>query len=169
MARKPLKFAGWFFLAAILLAYGATALAKPGLAYQAMHRFLGMIEAIAPVLVTVFLLLFLTERLLTPGPTQAWLGRNSGLRGWLTALAAGILGTGPIYAWYALLAKLRAKGMRPALVAVVLYARAIKLPLLPLLSFYFGMTYAVILSLLIATFAILNGLAMELFDRTKEG
>lgn len=169
MARKPLKFTGWFFLAAILLAYGATALAKPGLAYQAIHYFLGMIEAIAPVLIMIFLLLFLTERLLTPGRTQAWLGRNSGLRGWLTALAAGILSTGPIYAWYALLAKLRSKGMRPALVAVVLYARAIKLPLLPLLSFYFGMAYTVLLSLLIAAFAILNGLAMELIDRTKEG
>lgn len=169
MARKPLKFAGWFFLAAILVAYGATALAKPGLAYQAIHYFLGMIEAIAPVLIMIFLLLFLTERLLTPGRTQAWLGRNSGLRGWLTALAAGILSTGPIYAWYALLAKLRSKGMRPALVAVVLYARAIKLPLLPLLSFYFGMAYTVLLSLLIAAFAILNGLAMELIDRTKEG
>ena len=169
MARKPLKFAGWFFLAAILVAYGATALAKPGLAYQPIHYFLGMIEAIAPVLIMIFLLLFLTERLLTPGRTQAWLGRNSGLRGWLTALAAGILSTGPIYAWYALLAKLRSKGMRPALVAVVLYARAIKLPLLPLLSFYFGMAYTVLLSLLIAAFAILNGLAMELIDRTKEG
>lgn len=166
MARNPLKFGGWLFLASMLLAYGATALAKPGLAYQAMHRFLGMIEAIAPVLVMVFLLLFLTERLLTPGRTQAWLGRSSGLRGWLMALSAGILGTGPIYAWYALLAKLRATGMRPALVAVVLYARAIKLPLLPLLSCYFGLAYTVVLLLLIMAFAILNGLAMELIDRT---
>jgi uncharacterized membrane protein YraQ (UPF0718 family) len=68
-----------------------------------------------------------------------------------------VASTGPVYAWYALLAELRAKGMRSALVAVVLYARAIKLPLLPLLAHYFGLRYMLLLSLWIAVFAIVTG------------
>ena len=77
------------------------------------------------------------------------------------ALAAGMLSTGPVYVWYGLLAELRARGMRTALLSVVLYARAIKLPLLPLLAHYFGMTYMLVLSALIALFALLGGLVME--------
>ena len=76
-------------------------------------------------------------------------------------LAAGMLSTGPAYAWYGLLADLRTRGMRSALLAVLLYARAIKLPLLPLLAHYFGFAYMLVLSLFIALFALLNGWAME--------
>ncbi|MFV8824429.1 hypothetical protein ACNKW1_06890 [Thauera sp. WH-2] len=59
------------------------------------------------------------------------------------------------------LAELHARSMRTALLAVVLYARAIKLPLLPLLAHYFGMSYMLVLSALIALFALLGGLVME--------
>ena len=44
---------------------------------------------------------------------------------------------------------------------MLLYARAIKLPLLPLLAHYFGFAYMLVLSLFIALFALLNGWAME--------
>jgi zinc transporter ZupT len=83
---------------------------------------------------------------------------HSGLTGWLLAVLAGVISTGPVYTWYALLAELRGKGMRIALVAVVLYARAIKLPLL---AHYFGLRYMLVLSLLIAGFSIVNGLLKE--------
>ena len=72
------------------------------------------------------------------------------------------------YTWYALLAELRAKGMRTALAAVFLYARAIKLPLLPLLAHYFGLRYMIVLSLFIAAFSILNGRIMEQLERPAE-
>jgi hypothetical protein len=64
-------------------------------------------------------------------------------------------------AFVQMLAELRAKGTRTALVAVVLYARAIKLPLLPLLGHYFGLPYMLVLSLLLAVFAVVNGWLME--------
>jgi uncharacterized membrane protein YraQ (UPF0718 family) len=112
--------------------------------------------------------MFLVELLLSPERVESWLGRGSGLRGWLLSLAAGVLSTGPVYTWYALLAELRAKGMRTALVAVVLYARAIKLPLLPLLAHYFGLRYMLVLSLFIAVFSIANGMAMERLVREPE-
>lgn len=155
------KLGGWLFLALVLLAHGLTALVDPGRAQQALAAFAAMLREVAPVLVLVVGLMYLAERFLSPARTRAWLGRGSGLRGWLLALAAGVVSTGPVYSWYALLAELRTKGMRTALVAVVLYARAIKLPLLPLLAHYFGLGYMLLLSLFIAAFAIVNGLVLE--------
>jgi uncharacterized membrane protein YraQ (UPF0718 family) len=163
--RKP---GGWLFLAGVILAQGATALVEPDLARQALASFVAMLGEVAPVLVLVFVLMLLAERFLTPGRTRAWLGQKSGLRGWLLAVVAGVISTGPVYTWYALLAELRAKGMRTALVAVLLYARAIKLPLLPLLAHYFGLRYMLVLSLLIAGFSIVNGLLMERLLRQPE-
>jgi len=162
------KLGGWLFLAGVILAQGATALVEPDLARRALASFVAMLREVAPVLVLVFVLMFLAERFLTPARTRAWLGRGSGLRGWLLAVVAGVISTGPVYSWYALLAELRDKGMRTALVAVLLYARAIKLPLLPLLAHYFGLRYMLVLSLLIAGFSIVNGLVMERLLRQPE-
>jgi len=166
--RGKRKLGGWLFLAGVILAHGATALVEPDLARQALASFVAMLREVAPVLVLVFVLMFLAERFLTPARTRAWLGRRSGLRGWLLAVVAGVISTGPVYTWYALLAELREKGMRTALVAVLLYARAIKLPLLPLLAHYFGLRYMLVLSLLIAGFSIVNGLVMERLLRQPE-
>ncbi len=155
------KLGGWVFLAVALLALALTALADPAKGQQAVSAFSALLGKVAPVLILVFVLTFLVERFLTARRTRAWLGQASGLRGWLLAMAAGIVSTGPVYTWYALLAELHAKGMRTALVAVVLYARAIKLPLLPLLAHYFGLRYMLVLSLFIALFSLINGFLME--------
>jgi hypothetical protein len=74
---------------------------------------------------------------------------------------AGILSTGPVYAWYAVLHDLRQKGMRASLVAAMLYSRAVKLPLLPLLVHYFGLGYTMVLALYLIGFSIIGGLLME--------
>ena len=76
-------------------------------------------------------------------------------------MTGGMLSVGPVYPWYALLGDLQEKGMRNALIAVFLYSRAIKLPLLPLMIHYFGMAYTLVLVFCLALFAILNGVAME--------
>ncbi|MEJ2315938.1 MAG: hypothetical protein P8Y83_03140 [Gammaproteobacteria bacterium] len=51
--------------------------------------------------------------------------------------------------------------MRPALVAVFLYSRAIKLPLLPLMIHYFGLAYTLLLIAYLLLFSLLNGMAMK--------
>lgn len=160
MQRKR-KLGGWLFLALVALAYAATALVDAALAREALAAFLRMLREVVPILGLVLVLMFLGERWLTAARTKAWLGRGSGLKGWLLAVVAGVISTGPVYTWYALLAELRGKGMRTALVAVLLYARAVKLPLLPLMVHYFGLRYTLVLSLLIAVFSVLNGLSME--------
>jgi ABC-type proline/glycine betaine transport system permease subunit len=154
---------GWVFLATVVTAYGVTALADAEKALAAVAAFLPMLGTVAPVLLLVLALMILSERFFTPRRVGRWLGRDAGPGAWFIAVGAGALATGPIYPWYALLAELRRKGMPPALVAVLLYARAIKLPLLPLMAHYFGAPFTLALSGWILAFAWLSGLVMRRF------
>jgi hypothetical protein len=154
---------GWLFLALVVAGYAVTALVEAGKAHAAVVIFVPMLGKVAPVLLVVLALMLLSERFFTPRRVERWLGRVSGPGVWLIAAGAGALATGPVYPWYALLAELRRKGMPPALVAVLLYARAIKLPLLPLMAHYFGAPFTLVLSGWILAFAGLSGLAMRRF------
>jgi len=156
---------GWWFLAAVAALYAAAAALAPGLALRALEHASQALGRMLPVLALVFALLFAFDVALTPQRIMQTLDRPRGARGWMVALAAGILSAGPIYAWYPLLAELRAKGMRVSTAAVFLYARAIKLPLLPLLVAYFGIAYSVVLSICLAAFALLSGMLMDRLDR----
>lgn len=153
--------ASWLYVAFGIAAHAVGAFFDPAVGKAALAAFTDMARTILPVLGLVIALMYLVERFLTPERTRFWLGRDSGAKGWLLALVVGMLSTGPAYAWFGMLADLRARGMRSALLVVLLYARAIKLPLLPLLVHYFGFAYMVALSLFIALFALLNGWAME--------
>lgn len=152
---------GWVFLAAVVAVYGVTAFVKPDVTGRAMAFFVQVLDRVIPVLALVFVLIFLFDLFLTPKRIEKYIGKKSGIRGWLVVVAAGILSTGPIYAWYAVLSELRKKGMRTSLVAVFLYNRAIKFPLLPLMVHYFGVRYTVVLSLYLIGFSIISGLVME--------
>lgn len=154
---------GWLFLALVVAGYAVTALVEAGKARAALAAFLPMLNTVAPVLVLVLALMIVSERFITPRRVERWLGRDAGLHAWLIAAGAGALATGPVYLWYALLAELRRKGIQPALIAVLLYARAIKLPLLPLMAHYFGAPFILVLSGWILAFAWLSGLVMRRF------
>jgi uncharacterized membrane protein YraQ (UPF0718 family) len=119
-----------------------------------------MFDQIAVVLALVFVLMLLVDLYLDARRVEAWLGASSGMRGWVVAIGAGILATGPVYAWYAVLGELRHKGMRASLVAAFLYARALKFPLLPLLVHYFGLAYTLVLSVCLVVAAVASGLFM---------
>jgi uncharacterized membrane protein YraQ (UPF0718 family) len=140
-----------------------TALVEAGKARAALAAFVPMLGTVAPILLLVLALMILSDRFFTPRRVERWLGRDSGPGAWLIAAGAGALATGPIYPWYALLAELRRNGMPPALIAVLVCARAIKLPLLPLLAHYFGAPFALVLSGWILAFAWLSGLLMRRF------
>mgnify|MGYP001814836890 CR=1 FL=1 len=152
---------GWIFLLIVLFIYGVVALLDEGLAAKAMNSFTRLLDKVLPVLFIVFILIFIVNLLLEPAWVKKYLGRRSGLTGWLTALIGGILSTGPVYPWYALLKDLREKGMKTSLAAVFLYSRAVKLPLLPMLIHYFGITYTLVLLGYLLLFSIFSGIVME--------
>jgi uncharacterized membrane protein YraQ (UPF0718 family) len=165
-AREKKGVGGWLFLLLVLAAYGVAGAIDAGVASQALSFFAKVMYKVLPALVIVFLLLLAADLLIEPKWIKRNMGREAGIKGWLIAAVGGVLATGPIYAWYALLHELREKGMRAPLAAVFLYSRAVKLPLLPLMVHYFGTTYTLVLCLYLLGFSIVNGLLMaKLEDR----
>lgn len=149
--------AGLWLSAAAAGCYGVAYAWRPDVAAVAVERFADLALRIAPAFAVVYVLMLLAELVLDRRRIARHLGRASGARGWAMTLAAGVLSVGPMYAWFPLLADLRARGMSPALIGGFLYSRAVKLPLLPLLIQYFGPAYATLLTVSILLGAVANG------------
>ncbi len=162
MSSDRRRHRGWIFLGAVCLFYLLVVWLFPQFGQAGIDRFERMVVELAPIFLLVFFFLWMTE--LFTGVT-GWLarmtGHGSGTKGWAVAILAGVLSHGPIYPWYPLLKSMREQGMRPALAAAFLYARSIKLPWLPLMAFYFGTAYMVILTLLILLFSVVHGWLVE--------
>ncbi len=160
---------GWLFLALVLLAYGLLGLINPASTLQSLTLFTHIMVQMLPVLGLVFFLLFVVNLALEPKRIRRYLGRESGLKGWVAAVFGGMLSMGPVYAWYPMLGELQQKGMRNALIASFLYSRAVKLPLLPLMIYYFGVAYTLILCLYLIGFSVISGIVTEKLAPQKPG
>ncbi len=161
------RHGGWGFLALVLVIYGLLGLLNPKATTQAVSLFSQVMGEVLPVLGLVFLLLFVANLVLKPKWIKRYLGKGSGIKGWLAAVIGGILSMGPVYAWYAMLGELRQQGMRDALIAAFLYSRAVKLPLLPLMIHYFGVTYTLVLCFYLIGFSIITGIVVEKLSLQK--
>ncbi|WP_031432851.1 hypothetical protein [Methylomarinum vadi] len=160
---KP-RFLGWTFLVLVLSAYGLIGIFNPERATQALTLFKHSLNQLLPVLGLVFFLLIIANLAIDSKRISSYVGKQSGLKGWGTAVIGGIISMGPVYAWYVLLSDLRRKEMRVALIATFLNSRAIKLPLLPLMIHYFGAAYTAVLCFYLIAFAIINGWLIEKFS-----
>lgn len=167
--RKQTGHGGWWFLVLVLCGYGLYGLLDPGLTTKAVALFAAIFYQVLPILGLVFVLLFIANLLLKPNRIRRYLGRESGIKGWIAALVGGVLSVGSVYAWYPVLGELQEKGMRRALIAAFLYSRAVKLPLLPLMIHYFGVTYSLVLSCYLIVFSIINGLLVERLTGHRSG
>ena len=166
-ADKKRGIGSWIFLLIVLAAYGVIGMNDTETVRQALSFFRKSMESMLPILALVFLLLLVADLPIEAKWIKRNLGREAGLKGWLIAAVGGVLATGPVYPWYALLHELREEGMRTPLVTVFLYSRAVKLPLLPLMIHYFGTAYTLVLCLYLLGFSIVNGVLMIKFDNRE--
>ncbi len=116
---------------------------------------------LAPIFLLVWLLMAWINSHFDAKTLATHLGEDSGARGWLLALGLGVLSHGPMYAWYPMLKDLMRHGLKWGLIATFFYARAVKVPILPLMIGYFGIAFTVILTLYILLAAWLQGLLIE--------
>jgi uncharacterized membrane protein YraQ (UPF0718 family) len=152
---------GWLFLIAVALLYLGTTFFDTQAAWQGLRIFAKLFIKILPTLAIVFGLLFLSNLLIDTKTVVRHLGKGAKKWAWLIAVIGGIISAGPIYLWYPLLSDLKDKGMRMSLIAVFLYNRAVKIPLLPVMIYYFGVRVVAILTAYMIIFSILNGLIVE--------
>jgi len=87
---------------------------------------------------------------------SSFLDRRKGILGVAFSSLAGILSMGPIYAWYPVLRSLRKKGVSDFHLANFLSNRAIKPFLFPVMVFYFGWFFTLILNMLLLIDSLLT-------------
>ncbi len=160
MINKILEKIGsqWIFLILVVFLYLILCFFNLSLVKESLVGFTDLFLKIIPAFVVVFFLMFVFSLFFDSKKTSELIGRQAGIKGWLIAIIGGIISMGPIYMWYPLLADLREKGMRNAFIVVFLYNRAVKIPLLPMMIYYFGLPFVVILTFYMILFSIINGI-----------
>ena len=149
------------FLLVIAALYTALAAYDIVLLMETLRAFVNLLGKVVPVLLLVFVMMFIVDLVVEPGTVKKRLGKGSGSMGWGVAVLGGVLSTGPIYVWYPLLEDLRKKGVKDSLVVAFLYARAVKIPMAPMMIYYFGWTFTAVLCMYIIVFSVLNGILVE--------
>lgn len=158
---------GWYFLLVVLILYVIIFLFKQDLVINSLKFFITILKKIIPIFLLVFVLMALTNYFLEPKKLVKLMGKGSGIKGWFIAVSTGILSTGPIYLWYPLLNELQKNGVRNGLIAAFLYNRAIKIPLLPMLILYFGITYTIVLMAVMIVISVFQGIVIERLMEVK--
>jgi uncharacterized membrane protein YraQ (UPF0718 family) len=152
---------GWYFLLGTVITYIIMAFLKPDALMPSLNFFFKIIINIIPIFILIFVLMIIFNRFVSTKRLMKYFGKKSGAKGWVAAIITGIISAGPIYMWYPLLKDMQKKGARNGLVAAFLYNRAVKIPLLPLMIFYFGLVYTIILTLIMIAGSVFQGLVVE--------
>jgi hypothetical protein len=155
----------WIFVVIVLAIYLILLIFNPILAEKSFLTSLKVFTEIAPLFLIVILFMFLNNYLLSSDKIVKLLGKGSGIKGWALSLVGGVLSTGPIFVWYPLLKELKDKGMESSLIGVFLFNRAVKIPFLPMMIFYFGISFTIILSIYMLIFSIINGFLLGKIER----
>ncbi|MBU0536282.1 MAG: permease [Nanoarchaeota archaeon] len=159
------SYAGWYFLAVCAAIYLIAFIIKPETGLPVIKLFSRIILNVLPVFILIFALLVAVDYLVKPVMLLKYFGKGSGLKAYLLSLLGGIISTGPIYMWYPLMNDLQKKGISNGFLATFLYGRAIKPALIPLMILYFGWIYTIVLSIVMAITAVLQGLLIGMIDR----
>jgi uncharacterized membrane protein YraQ (UPF0718 family) len=170
MAKQPSQKSrtGTYFLFFMLLIYSLLFFFNKKVFEKSLDFFINILWNFLWIFIIVFFLMVLTNYLFTKERIIKYFGKGSKKRNWFFVILFGILSSGPIYMWYPLLADLKEKGMRIAFISAFLYNRAIKIPLLPLLLFYFSLRYAIVLLSVMIVLSILQGMIIEKILEVKK-
>ncbi|BBG65907.1 hypothetical protein NNO_1204 [Hydrogenimonas sp.] len=156
-----LKFRGLPFLGIVVLIYVTLFLFHSQKTFLALEKSFGVMIEILPIFLIVILFTALINYYFKSEDVAAHLGKESGFKGWVIALTAGIISHGPMYAWYPMLEDLKKHGLKNGLIATFFYARSIKVPLLPIMIDYFGLAFTLFLSLYILIASVIQGFLID--------
>lgn len=157
---KPRK-GPWIFMFVSLILYLPVIIFDKTKAIEAANNFYHLVLEIFPFLIIVFVLMVLINLFLKTSTLVKYMGKESGLKGWIIAIIAGIISMGAIYLWFPILKDMMKKGVKPGLIAVFLYNRGIKLHWLPLMTLFFGLKYVVILTTVTILVSVLQGIIID--------
>ncbi len=160
-SKKPPNRSGWIMLGIVALLYLFAASVNSSEAYDALTNSFKTLKVIVPILLVVMLLMAIINSFIQAKKIAKHLGKESGLKGWIIALLSGLLSHGSGYVWYPMLSDLRRHGVKDGLIVTFFYARAIKLPWLPMMIAYFGTGFTIALTFYILLGSLLQGIIAD--------
>lgn len=161
MKKSEKSYLGWYFLLIVIVLYVIIGLLKIEALLPSLRFSFKIIKNIVPVFGVIFALMVAFNLFVSPYSVRKYLGKSSGFRRWLIAIGGGIVSTGPIYMWYPLLKELKKQGVQYGFIATFLYNRAIKPPLIPMMVVYFGLKYTAVLTMVMITTSVIQGIIFE--------
>jgi uncharacterized membrane protein YraQ (UPF0718 family) len=156
-----MKFKGIKFLSIVVVLYAVLLLTDTTSTLLALQKGASILLSLLPLFLLIITLTALINYFLKPKQIIKHFGEESGVKGVLYALVGGIISHGPMYAWFAMLQDMRSHGLKDGLIAVFMYARAVKLPLLPFMVDLFGLMFTIIMTLYILIAAVLQGKVID--------
>ncbi len=150
------KFSAWHFLGIMTLIYISLFFLNPGLFWTSFNFFLKILLEIAPIFIVIFVLMFVVNAYMKNDFILKHM-RGNKVKSWFYIIIGGLFSTGPMYMWYPLLKELKEKGITNGEIACFLYNRAIKPSYFPLIIFYFGWLYSIILTVLMIIASLVQG------------
>lgn len=148
---------GRVLLGIVVLLYAVAAAIDSSSAVEAFKSSFKVLQGMLPVLLVVVVLMALINSFIQPKKLARLLGKKSGFRGWGIALFGGLFSHGSGYIWYPMLSDLRRHGVKDGLIVTFFYARAVKLPWMPMMIAYFGTGFTIILTFYILLGALIQG------------
>lgn len=145
------------FLIFVALVFLLFLLLEPMILLAAIINTFVLLFKVFPVLVLAFIINYIVNKFVKEETLKKHLGRDSGIKGYFYAIAAGILIGGPPYLLFPMLGDFKKSGVKDSLLATFLFNRNVKIPFIPVVIFYFGVTYTIVISVLLILFSVLNG------------
>jgi len=156
----------YVFLILVGIIYLILFIVNPIIFKSSLSYFLNLLVKIVPIFFLVFVLMGIMNYFFTSKFVAKHLGEK-GIKKWIFVIIGGILSTGAIYMWYPFLADLKDKGLNYGLISCFLYNRAIKIPLLPFMVFYFSLKYVIVLGIIMIFVSVIQGIIINKLMEVK--
>ena len=146
----------WAFLVGVFTLYIILFSISSARVVEALKMSGSILLQIAIPLLIAFIIMVVLNLFSGQEKISRFFGRRLGFTAIAFSSLAGIFSMGPVYAWYPFLKGLREKNVSDFHLANFLSNRAIKPFLLPVMVFYFGWIYTLILNMLILMGSLLT-------------
>jgi uncharacterized membrane protein YraQ (UPF0718 family) len=165
---KQMKLKGVKFLIVVIIVYILLLIFDNQNSLVALQKSGMIFLKLIPIFILIIGLTALINYLLKPKQIMKYFGKDSGAKGLFYTLLGGVISHGPMYAWYGMLEDMRSSGLRDGLIATFLYARAVKLPLLPFMVDMFGVVFTISMTFYTLIFAIIQGKIIDSINSFRE-
>ncbi len=122
-------------------------------------------KTIIPILFLVYFLIFIFNLLLDNKKIQEKLTNGKSHIKYILVIIWWILSSWPIYMRYPLLKKLKEAWLNRWHIASFIYAKSIKLPLFPIMIYYFWLKYTIIFSFVLLILSIFIWIIIDIINK----